>query len=167
MSALNSLESSLDKVFVGMAPKLPENIKSFLVSIAPWASLATGVLSLLSVYWLWNWANTTSSLADYVNELNKAFGGTTVVADRLTVSIWVGLVVLGVAGVLYLLAFPALKALKKSGWDLLFYALILNLAYSIVLLFSDYTGGSFIGTLIGSILGLWLLFQIRGKYKAK
>jgi hypothetical protein len=63
------------------------------------------------------------------------------------------------------MAFPATKARTKRGWDLMFYALLVNIVYGVIILFSNYGGvGNFIFSLIGSAIGLWLLFQIRGKY---
>ena len=62
-------------------------------------------------------------------------------------------------------AFSGLKARKKSGWNLLYYALLLNLAYGIVMAFTNYGGFSYlIGAVIGSAIGLYLLFQIRSSY---
>ena len=50
-------------------------------------------------------------------------------------------------------------------WLWLFYATIVNIVYGFILMFTDYSGvGSFIGTLIGSALGFYFLFQIRDRY---
>ena len=50
----------------------------------------------------------------------------------------------------------------------MFFALLVNLVYGVLVIFTDYGGvGSFIGYLIGSVVGLWLLFQIRDKYLSK
>jgi uncharacterized membrane protein HdeD (DUF308 family) len=67
--------------------------------------------------------------------------------------------------VVYIVAFPALRARKKSGWDLLFYAALLNIVYGFVTLFTDYGSvGNLVGTIIGSAIGLYFLFQIRSLY---
>jgi hypothetical protein len=57
------------------------------------------------------------------------------------------------------------KERRKSGWDLMFYAVLLNTVYGLVLLFTDYGGvGSLIGSLIGTAIGLYFLFQLKPKY---
>jgi hypothetical protein len=165
MAALNSLEKSLDDVFVKNAPKLPEGGKKVLVEWLPWLNLVGGLLTLWAAYALWNWAHVANGLINYANDLSRAYGGGDVVADRLTAGIWLGIAVLVVEGVLYLLAFPATRDRKKQGWNYMFYALLVNIVYGLVVLFTDYGGfGSFLGTLVGSVIGLWLLFQIRGSY---
>ena len=70
-----------------------------------------------------------------------------------------------VQGVIYLLAYPGLKAHKKAGWNYLFYGALLNVVYAVATLFNDYQGGSsFVGGLIGSAIGFYLLFQVRSAY---
>lgn len=166
MAALDKLETSLDSVFGKSAPQLPERGRENLVTWLPWINLILGIFTLLSVYWLWHWAHVANGFVDYANQLSHAFGGGDVASTtRLTVGIWLGLVVLAVEAVLFIAAYPGTKARKKSGWNLLFYALLVNIVYGVVMLFTDYGGAStLIGTLIGSAVGLWLLFQIRGKY---
>jgi len=83
-------------------------------------------------------------------------------------AVWLALGVLLVEAILYLLAFPATRDRKKSGWDLMFYAALVNIVYAVVVLFSNYGGiGSLLGSLIGSAIGLYLLFQIRASYLKK
>jgi hypothetical protein len=167
MSALDSLEKSLEGVFKS-APKLPENGKKMIVEWLPWINLIVGAFTLLSVYWLYNWAHAVNSAVDYLNDISRIYGGTGISTSRWSVGLWIAVVVLAVEAVLYIMAFPATKARKKSGWDLLFYALLVNVAYGIVLLFTDYGGvGRFIGSIVGSVIGLYFLFQIRDMYLKK
>lgn len=165
MSAFNSLENSLDDVFGKKAPALPANGKKTLVEWMPWLSLLGGVLAAYTTYVLWHWAHLVNGLVDFANSLSAAYGGSQVVADRLTAMVWLSMAVMAASAVLYIAAFPALKARKKSGWNLLFYGLILNAVYGVVVLFSDYgTAGNLLGSLISSAIGLYLLFQVRGSY---
>lgn len=166
MSALDSLEKSLDGVFGAKAPvKLPENAKKTIVQWLPWISVVLGALTLWGAYALYNWARVANEVLDGLNELSRLYGGSGVAATRWSVGIWVSLVVVVIEGLLFLAAYPGLKARKKSGWNLLFYGSLLNAVYGLVLLFTDYGGvGSFVGYLIGTVVGLWLLFQIRSAY---
>ncbi len=167
MSALKSLEKNFDNWFVKQAPPLPDNAKRALVRYLPWINLVLGILTLYSVYVIWHWAHLANNLINYANSISAAYGGPVVASNRLTTGIWLGLIVLTVEALLYIAAFPATRERKKSGWDLMFYALLVNVVYGVVILFTAYGGlGSLIWTLIGSAIGLYLLFQIRGNYSA-
>lgn len=167
-SVLQSLESTLNDFFVKKAPPLPDNSKKALVKYLPWINLALGILTLYSAKLLWNWAHEVNKLVDYANRLNALYGGSASVADRMSFGVWFGLAVLIAGAIIYIAAFPGARDRKKSGWNLMFYALLLNVVYGVVTFFTDY--GSFanlLGAIIGSGIGLYLLFQIRASYSAK
>lgn len=164
MSASQPLEKSLGNL-ANQAPALPANAKKAIVTYLPWVSLILGVISLYTAYVLWHWAHLASSLINYANSVSAAFGGPTVATNRMTIGIWLGIAVLAVEGLLYLLAFPGLKSGKKSGWNMLYYGVLLNVVYGVVVLFTDYGSvGNLIWTVIGSAIGLYFLFQIRDSY---
>lgn len=166
MAAIESLEKSLDDVFVKNAPELPAGGKKFLVKFLPWICLVCGILTLLAVLSLWHWAHVANGLVDYANQLSATYGGPTVSGDRLTATIWLSMAALAVEGVLYIAAFPGLRNLKKTGWNLSFYALLVNVVYGVIIMFSNYGSfGNLIGSLIGFAIGAYLLFQIRASYK--
>ncbi len=168
MSAFAGLEKSLDNIFAKQAPALPGNAKRALVTYLPWINLVLGLLTLYAVYGLWHWAHTANNLIEYANSLSAAYGGPQVATDRMNLGIWLGLIVLAIQAVLYIAAFQATRERKKSGWDLMFYALLINVVYGVVMLFTSYGGfGSLLGTIIGSSIGLYLLFQIRDAYNRK
>ena len=165
MSALASLEKSLDEIFDKNAPQLPAGLKKFIVQYLPYINLVIGVLTLVAAWSLWNAAHTVNSLVDYTSNLSAIYGGEQISTNRLTFTVWLALGVLIVEALIYLAAFPGTRARKKSGWNLLFYALLINLAYGIVVAFTDYGGfGSILGSLIGSAIGAYFLFQIRSSY---
>src|SRR3990167_9013996 len=109
MAALDNLEKSLEGVFVKSAPKLPEGGKRVLVQWLP--------------------------LVNYANQLSQAYGGSTVAVRELTGMVWLGLVVLAIEGVLFLMAFSGTRARSKRGWDLMFFALLVNLVYGVLVIF--------------------------------
>ncbi len=168
MEGLNKLENGLDEVFVKKSPvQLPENFKKAIVDLLPWIVLVFSGLMLLSAWRLWDWANTVNQLADLANNFSRALGGEDVVSKtRLTAGVWVALAALVAEALLYLAAFfGGLRERKKSGWNYLFYAALVNIIYGITLLFTDYNNaGGFVGSLIGSVIGLYFLFQIRSYY---
>jgi len=165
ISALGSLEKNLQDAFKG-APRLPDNGKKALVEWTPWINLIFGLLALLSAYWLWQWAHVANGLINYANSISQAYGGGTV-PNRLGLTVWLALIVLAAQGAVMLAAFSPLKDRKKAGWDLLFYGVLLNLAYGVVVAFTSYGGGHLVSSLIGAVVGLYLLFQIRDSYTGK
>lgn len=165
MSALDSLEKKLDELFVKQMPALPVGLKKWLVKYLPWINLVLGVLTAFAALGLWRAAHTVNELVDYANQLSAAYGGPTNQVADLSVFFWVALAVLVVEAVLYIAAFPGMRDKKKSGWNLLFYALLINLAYGFFVMFTNYGSvGSFIGAIIGTAIGGYFLFQIRSSY---
>ncbi|HVA11349.1 MAG TPA: hypothetical protein VNG32_04270 [Candidatus Dormibacteraeota bacterium] len=162
------LETSLNDLFVKKAPALPAGGKKFLVEYLPWINLILGLISLYTAWVLWHWAHFANSLVNYANSLSAAYGGPVVATNRMTVGIWLGIAVLAVEAILYIAAFPGTRDRKKSGWNLLYYALLINIVYGVLVLFTNYGGvANLIGAIIGSAIGLYLLFQIRSSYGAK
>jgi hypothetical protein len=167
-SALDSLELKLNDVFVKNAPVLPAGLKQFIVKYLPYINLILGILSLLAVAGLWNAAHSVNVLVDYANNLDAVYGGQKITANHLTLTVWLALGVLVAEALLYIAAFPGTKARKKSGWNLLYYALLVNVVYGIVIAFTSYGGfGSLVGSLISSAFGAYFLFQIRASYSGR
>ncbi len=168
------LESKLAEVFVDKAPKLPAGGKKVIVEWAPWVSLVVGVFTLLSAWTLWHWAHVANGVLSYAHDLCNAYGSYTtgdacsnISSTRLSLGVWLAIIVLVVEGVLYLLAFPGLRDRARQGWKYLYYGALVNVAYAVVSLFTGYdAAGHFIGAVIGSAIGFWFLFQIRDAYGA-
>lgn len=160
MKALEPLEKSLNDLFVKNAPELPKGGKDFLVQFLPWLGLIGAAVSAWAAWGIYEWTRAAS----VVSEWSRAFGVEST-TTRWSVMLWISLIVILVTAVLYILAFAPLQAKKKAGWNLVFYALLLNVVYGVVSIFSDYGGGgTLIGSLIMAALGGWLLFQIRSRY---
>lgn len=173
MGAMDQLEEQLNEVFVKKAPwQLPENAKKVIVDILPWLNLVFGVLTLLSAFWLYQAATVVDKWVNWANDVSRAYGGSaTVNTNHLTVMVWLGIIVLAIEGVLWIAAFPGVKDKKKKGWNLLFIALLVNIVYGFLALFinvGSYSGISgFIGYAISTVIGLYLLFQIRSAFLPK
>jgi hypothetical protein len=150
-----ALENWLAPLFE-KTPHLPQGVIQTLVAIAPWLALIGGILGLLGLLSLLSFLPMLSA----VPFMNMAMGGGYYAMYPL---LMIALIVNGIGAVLDLLAFGPLRKRQKSGWNLLFYSEIL-VAVSIVLnLFSGY---SVFGSVIGLLIGLWLLFEVRGQYHA-
>ena len=64
---------------------------------------------------------------------------------------------LGIASLMMIIAFPGLKAGKMAGWNMLLASELISIVSSVI--------GASVGTIIGAAIGLYLLFQIKPKYK--
>lgn len=162
---MQQLEKPLDDAFKGL-PQLPENVRKGLAGAMPWLTLAGGVLSLLGAYYLYQAVVWVNQWAAQVNSLYAGAYSTPVAGIGFMA--WAGLIILAVQAVLFFMAFPALRTYKKRGWDLVFWASLVSVVYGVVAnLFSGYVNiGQLIFSLLGSAVGLYLLFQIRPYYTA-
>jgi hypothetical protein len=171
MKNATELETKLNEVFVKNAPQLPNDAKKFIVKIAPVASLVIGVMTLLTTWNLWQWARRADRFIDYAHQLCNTYdtpgcGG--IASSHFTLWFWFGVIFLFVESVFYIAAFSGLNKHLKQGWNYLYYGALLNVAYAIVSLFTDYDKvGHFLGALVGSAIGFYLLFQMREFYLGK
>lgn len=166
MTNLESLEKTCNDVFVTKSPPLPAGGKKFIVTYLPFASVIIGILTVSTAWTLWRWAHVSNDLINYANNMNSMYGDTPVIpTSRMNISVWFAIVILLFEAFLYLSAYQPTKDRKKAGWNLLFYAALVNFVYGIIGVFTNYDGfSSLIGIIIGTSIGLYLLFQVREEY---
>lgn len=160
------LDAVLAPIFKSLPP-LPEGARNAIAKIWPWAALILGVMQLFAVYGLWQAGHIASAWIDYANELSAVAGQP--VTYSLGIFYWIGIATLALDGVLLLCAVAPLMSAKKSGWNLLFLSAILNLVYGIIIVFDGYYGNfsNLIGSLIGSAIVFYFLYQVRDHYLGK
>ena len=162
------VEKKLDELLVKKAPfQLPEDAKKTLVAWMPWINLVFGILQLWAALAFWNLAHLASELANFAHSAQEVISLETR-AQSLGMFFWVSMFVLLADGILILTAVPGLRVRAKAkGWNLLFYALILNTLYGIFRLFSEVGGGfaAFFWASIWTVTGAYFLFQVRSYYK--
>ena len=163
MELVKKADKSLTDVFKG-APKLPSNAKETLVKVWPFLALIFGVLQLFVAWGLYDLTRTVNNVATYfgtVLNVNLGYSG----KDKFF--IYVGIAVLVVDALILLKAYPKLVKRQKAGWDLLLLGSLLNVVYSLVNLFIRGRGmGDFFMSLVASVLGFYLLYQVKEKYTA-
>jgi amino acid transporter len=165
MTQLDKLETSLNEALNKKAPfKLPEDNRKSLAHALWWLALVGGLLQLYLAWRLWDSLHRVNEVIDYINAYAASYGVKSPDND-LGFAFYLVLVTLLVSGVLLLLAAPGLKAMKKAGWDLVFYSLLVNLVYGVIVLFTDYGNlGNLFGAALGSLVGAYLLFQVRDHF---
>ncbi len=144
---LGSLEETLDLYFGKKAPGLPEGVKGFIVMIAPWLVLISVILSIPALLALLGISSLVMPMYGMMGY--GYFGGG---------AMWsVSMVLLAVTVVLEALAITGLFKKTKSGWNLIFYSVLVSLISNLITL-------NLLGFLIGGLISFYLLFQIRSYY---
>ena len=142
-AAPKDLMGFLDFYLVQKAPfQLPDGVREFLVKYGPWIMLVFMVLSLPAILFVLG-----------IGTFAVPFGGVGYAAGFGIAA--VGMIV---TFALNALALPGLFARKMSGWTLLFYAELVSIATSLL-------QGAVISAIIGGLIGLYILFQLRSLYK--
>jgi hypothetical protein len=132
----------LDFYLVKKAPfQIPEAGREFLVKFGPWIALVLMVLTLPFLLFLLGIGTFLSPFAGV--GYAAGFGLTAI------------LILAQFA--LRAMALPGLFARKMSGWNLLFYSSLVGFVASLM-------SYNVIGGILGLIIGLYILFQVRSKY---
>lgn len=142
-AAPKDLIGFLDFYLVKKAPfQLPEAAKEFIVQWGPWITIVLLVLSLPALL-----------LVLGIGTMLLPFGGYGY-ARGFGLSALFLIAQLG----LMIAALPGLFARKMSGWKLVFYGELASIVFSIL-------SGAIVSGLLGGLIGLYILFQIRPLYK--
>lgn len=161
MTYIKKIENVLAGWFKNV-PDLPNSSREALVKAWPWIALIFGVLQLLAAWALWNVMRAAEAVLDYSSYYVRP---PVQLSGSETFMVYLGIAVLLIDAVILLMAYPELKKRARRGWNLLFLGALVNVAYSVLSIFIYGRGfGSFIFSLIGSAVGFYLLFQVRGKY---
>ncbi len=134
----------LDFYLVQKAPfQIPENGKEWIVKYGPWITIVLLILSLPPLL-----------LVLGLGAALVPFGG----VGYATGFTYLTIVLLAELG-LMVAALPGLFARKMSGWRLLFYAQIASFLFSLL-------SGAILGAILGAVIAMYILFQVRARYKA-
>lgn len=144
-NSLTQLENTLAEYFIKKAPALPENIKELLVQFAPWLTVLGVIFGIPAVLSLFGIGN----MAPYAYYGMRGFGGGTFMLAGLFMAAALALQAMAISG---------LFAHSRQGWQYLFYAMLVNVVYWLI----TFNLGALV---IGSLLGMYLLFQVRSYYK--
>jgi hypothetical protein len=134
----------LDYYLVQKAPfQLPDNVKEWIVRYGPWITVVMLVLTLPPLLAVLG-----------IGTMLIPFGGVGYAAGF-------GYLTIGLIAELGLrvAALPGLFARKMSGWRLVFYAQIVSFVFTLL-------RGSIVAAVLGTLISLYILFQVRPLYKA-
>jgi hypothetical protein len=137
------LEKELEPIFLQKFPPFSEEVKEFLVKYGPYIMLFFSVLGIFGLLTAFG--------------LGGAIFGMGAAAVGLGAAFYIGVALGVITLIMYLMAFTPLKARKRAGWNLLYYALLIGLVSNLIQF-------AIVGFLISGLIGFWVLFQIREKY---
>lgn len=130
-----------------------------------WPAMAQ-VFAVIQLYWawvLWGFTRFTVPDSDFYDTIYVRYPDILSGAEKMV--FYLGIVILIIQAALLLMAAPKLKKRMSVGWDLLFLSLIVNTINACVsLLITERGFASFVFGSISSIIGLYLLFEVRKKY---
>lgn len=163
---LQMLETKLAELYK-KPPQLPETARKTVAGALWWLSGLFGLLQLWMAWKLWDVAHYAREVDRALDALNRYYGHPVVDTD-LGFFYYAAFAFLLLSAALYLLAAPALKAFKKAkGWNFVFYALLVEAVYSVLVIFSDTWGGmgDFIWALLVVVVAGYFIFQVRDRFK--
>ncbi len=139
--------------------QIPENGRKWIAENVWWLAAVGGVLTLIGAYQMWQAAHYVSQFDSFY----RAIGYTGVASVSMQWYILFAITVL--AGIVMLVAVQKLKAMQKSGWNLLFYLSLLGVAMGIIgVLTPSYGFGYLLGVALGVAISWTILMQIRDKF---
>jgi hypothetical protein len=149
-SMFGKLEVTLGEYLGKKAPQLPKNWKDVIVKFAPYLAIIGVVLGIPGLLALFG-------IGTFVIPLGTLGG---VISGRpfLGVGYLLNVIFFGVILVLEALAIPGLFSRSKKAWNLLYWSALVGAVQNII---SFNVGGLIIGTL----LSLYVLFQVKEYYK--
>jgi hypothetical protein len=146
-SLIPQLEDILDLYLVKKAPfQLPANVKEFIVKFGPYITLILMLLALPVIL-------LALGLSAVLLPMVGAVAG---VKTGITATL--GLVLAIATLVLEAVALPGLFKRSKVGWNFVFYAVLISAVSYLISL-------DIFSLIIGTLVSLYFLFQIRAYYK--
>jgi len=132
----------LDLYLVKQAPfQIPDGGREWIVKFGPWITVVLLILTLPILLF-----------ALGLGAIFIPFGGIGYASGFGVLTLFV-IVEVG----LMIAALPGLFARKMAGWQLLFYSQLVNIAYNIL-------SGHVVSALLGGLIALYILFQVRPLY---
>jgi hypothetical protein len=143
--------NKIGDIFKGL-PHLPKSWVKFFVKITPWLVLIGGIGSIVS-------AINYFTLMRGMEKVARVFAPIARINPIYYVAMSIAMLILGV---LYLKAFGPLRDKKITGWIYLFWAEAISII-QILLGVIFYSQGIW-GGVIGTFIGLYMLFEIKKEY---
>jgi hypothetical protein len=143
-ASLKDLESQLELYFGKKAPPIPANLKELIVKFAPWITLILMILLAPVILAALGLSAVLLPVSVFAGSSSGLMGMISLIGSIAVL-------------VLELVALPGLFKRQLQGWRFLYYSVLVNAVVSLV-------SFNIIGGIIGTLLGLYILFQIKSYY---
>jgi hypothetical protein len=144
-SYLAGLENLCEEYLVKKAPAIPEAAKEAIVKFGPWITLILLVLSAPAILGLLGLGAALTPFS-FMGGIGMGFNYMLSIAFTIVIM------------VMEVIALPGLFKRAKSAWYMMFYIVLIQAVQSLI----SFSLG---GLIIGTLLGLYVLFQIKSYYK--
>lgn len=138
------LENQLELYFGKKAPALPANLKELIVKFAPWITLILMILLAPVILAALGLSVMLLPVSVFAGSSSGLMGMLSLVGSIAVL-------------VLELIALPGLFKRQLQGWRFLYYSVLVNAVVSLVTF-------NIIGGIISTLLGLYILFQVKSYY---
>lgn len=146
---MNELEKILTEYFGQKAPQMPMGLKTFLVAVAPYLAILGVAMTVLAIFPLIGLSSYGYGMMRGYGMMQGSYFGSMMIISLITM--------IAIAG-LEVMAIPGLFAKTLTGWRYMFYAQLVSLVSSLLMM-------NIIGFILGAVIGFYILFQVKPLYK--
>lgn len=148
--ALNNLEMTLEEYLVKKAPSIPKEWKEVIVKFAPYLAILGVVMGIPAVLTLLGAGAILAPLG--------LVGGMMTGRPFLGFGLIISVLFIGAMIILEAMAIPGLFSRSKKGWTYIYWSALVGVVSNIV----NFNIG---GIIIGGLLSMYFLFQVKEYYK--
>jgi hypothetical protein len=146
---MDQLEKFFEELFLKkISYQLPANAREMIVKVAPWLTLIVLILTLPAIFAIFGFHSFYARIAYSIAGLGFRY--------------YLSIAVLAIQVVIMGMSIPGLIQRVKKGWQLVYYSSLISAVHSILFSFSP---GEVIWSLLGSAIGLYIIFQVKSYYK--
>ena len=142
--SLSGLEAAIEKINKGL-PALPDSVKEWIAKALPWIIIIAAIIALPAVLAVFGLGAMFGSIAFYGGVYSGA-------------SFYITWALSLIVFIMELTAISGLMKRSKGAWNILFYAALITAVSNLISL-------SIASLIIGLVIQLYFLFQIRSYYK--
>ena len=162
LAHIKKLDVYLEKIFGKVQHLSPAN-RELVAQSWPIMALIFGAIQLYWAWVLWGITRYTIPDSDFYDRIYVQYPDVIQGVEKLV--FYMGILILVAEAVILFIAYSKLKARARSGWNLLFLAMAINTLNAFLSLFISERGfASFVFGMLSSIIGFYLLYEVRGKY---